>query len=117
MTLTATFDWPPKALSPNARGHWSKRAKAVKGYRKDCMILALMQKLNVYWEGEIHLHMAFSPPDNRRRDDDNMIASCKALRDGLADALGIDDSRFRLHSAVLPSRKGGAVVVVLSRGV
>ncbi|MCR4304952.1 MAG: hypothetical protein NUV63_12150 [Gallionella sp.] len=117
MSVTAQFDWPPKALSPNARCHWAKKAKAVKGYRKDCHILALMQKLAVDWEGDIHLHMAFSPPDNRRRDDDNMLASCKALRDGLADALEIDDSRFRLHSAVLPSRKGGAVVVALSRGV
>ena len=32
----------------------------------------------------------------RRRDDDNLAASCKAYRDGIADALGIDDFRLRL---------------------
>lgn len=32
----------------------------------------------------------------RRRDDDNLSASCKAYRDGIADALGIDDHRLRL---------------------
>ncbi len=112
-----TLPWPPKQCSPNWRGHWATKAKAVKAYRKLCWALTYDAHIHVVWDGDIHLHMAFSPPDNRRRDDDNMLASCKSLRDGLADALGVDDSRFRLHSAVLPSRKGGCVIVALSRGV
>jgi hypothetical protein len=34
------------------------------------------------------------PPDRRERDDDNVKASLKGHRDGIAQALGIDDSRF-----------------------
>jgi crossover junction endodeoxyribonuclease RusA len=117
MSSAATFDWPPKALSPNARGHWSKRAKAVKTYRKDCYILALMQKLSVDWEGDIHVHLAFLPPDNRVRDKDNLQASTKALLDGMADALGVNDSRFFIYSTIGMCRKGGAVMVFLSNGV
>lgn len=115
MNQELTFPWPQRVLSPNSRCHWAKKAKAAKAYRRICWALAFVGKLKVDWEGDIHLHMGFSPPNNRRRDDDNMLASCKSLRDGLADALGVDDSSFRLHSAVLPARKGGAVVVVLSR--
>ena len=32
--------WPPKELSPNARVHWTKKAKAAKAYRLECFILA-----------------------------------------------------------------------------
>lgn len=43
---------------------------------------------------KIALWADFYPPDRRARDDDNMIASFKAGRDGIALALGIDDKRF-----------------------
>jgi len=46
-------------------------------------------------DGRIKMKITFYPPDRKRRDDDNMIASFKAARDGLADALGVDDRRFR----------------------
>ena len=114
---TCTFFWPPRECSPNWRGHWATKARAVKKYRRDCWLLALGAKLAVDWPGEIHVHLGFSPASNRRRDVDNLVASLKSGLDGLADALGVDDSRFLVHSAVLPSRKGGAVVVALSRGV
>ena len=32
--LTLTLPWPPKELSPNARQHWTKLAKAKKAYRE-----------------------------------------------------------------------------------
>ena len=38
--------------------------------------------------------------DRRARDDDNIIASFKAGRDGMAQALGIDDKRFICHPFV-----------------
>jgi len=110
------FPWPPRALSPNARVHWAVKAKAAKSYRLTCFAIARAAKASAAWEGDIHLRMGFAPPDNRHRDDDNMIAACKSLRDGLADALGVNDRRFRLHSAVLPPMKGGAVLVELSGG-
>lgn len=34
------------------------------------------------------------PPDRHDRDDDNLLASLKAHRDGIARALQTDDSRF-----------------------
>ena len=51
-------------------------------------------------EGRLHLWIDFYPPDRRARDDDNMIASFKSGRDGIADALGIDDKRFICHPFV-----------------
>jgi hypothetical protein len=42
--------------------------------------------------------LAFHFPQERTRDDDNAAASCKAYRDGIADALRIDDSTLRIQS-------------------
>jgi crossover junction endodeoxyribonuclease RusA len=54
------------------------------------------------------------PPDKRRRDWDNIVASLKSGLDGISDALGIDDSRFRLGIEMLPEIvKGGRVDVVI----
>ncbi len=85
--------WPPKELSPNARVHWAKKSSAAKRYRADCFALCKQAELKAP-EGDILLIIDFFPPDARRRDDDNCLAMFKSGRDGLADALGIDDSRF-----------------------
>lgn len=103
-----SLPWPTKALSPNARGHWSKKAKAAERYRYDCKMTSLEAIQAGKWNvkglrdlvtggHELHVFMDFYPPNRRARDDDNVIASFKSGRDGLADALGIDDCHFRIH--------------------
>lgn len=93
-----TLPWPPKDLNPNQRVHWSKKAKAAKDYRERCAWIARAHEWNRWpHEGKLHLWIDFYPPDKRARDDDNMIAAFKSGRDGLADALGIDDKRFVCH--------------------
>jgi crossover junction endodeoxyribonuclease RusA len=63
-------------------------------------------------KGEVVLALEFVPPDKRRRDDDNLIAMFKSGRDGLADALGIDDNIFATQVRVSKETiKGGAVRV------
>jgi Holliday junction resolvase RusA-like endonuclease len=86
--------YPPVGLSPNSRGHWSKKSRPAKVYRRECWVLALAAKLTAPKDGPIRLHLDFFPPDRQARDDDNAIASFKAGRDGIADALKADDSRF-----------------------
>lgn len=58
--------------------------------------------------------MDFLPPDRRRRDMDNLLASCKGLLDGIADALGVDDSRFAITLALTsePVKFGGVRVTI-----
>lgn len=99
--IELTIPWPPKDLSPNARVHWSVRRKAVKTYRDACFwatkqLMALGGWQNLP-DGDLHLWIDFYPPDRRHRDDDNMLAAFKSGRDGIADALGINDKRFRSH--------------------
>ncbi len=105
--------WPAKALSPNARGHWSQKSRAAKAYRMQCFLFARKAGL-VAPAGRILLQLEFLPPNARRRDDDNLLASFKAGRDGLADALGIDDSLFVSQVQIGEVHRGGVVRVTLS---
>jgi crossover junction endodeoxyribonuclease RusA len=105
--------WPPKALSPNSRVHWSVKSKEAKAYRRACWALARQAGMVAPTHEKIALWLDFVPPDRIRRDDDNMVASFKAGRDGLADALGIDDKRFRTFPYV-SDKVGGFVRVRLT---
>ena len=91
------FPWPPKALNPNTRAHWRVKAKQAKALRHACFTLAREAKVTAEWEDDIHLFIDFYPPDKRARDEDNMLSAFKAGFDGLADALKVNDKRFRLH--------------------
>jgi hypothetical protein len=66
-------------------------------------------------EGRIEIDVRFYPPDARHRDDDNAIASFKAARDGIADALGVDDRRFRPTYYFMDPAKPGKIEVVIHR--
>jgi crossover junction endodeoxyribonuclease RusA len=111
--MRITLPWPPKQLSPNARLHWATKAKAVASYRSDCGWRARAQGVHPVDVKYLPMRVTFHPPDARRRDRDNLIASCKALMDGLSDALGVDDSYFIPTYEVCDTITGGAVIVSL----
>ena len=108
--------WPDKRVFPNAknRKHWRSYAPAVKADREMGKFFTLEQMSpkarQSVKEGEGHIAMTvtFFPPDKRRRDDDGCIGGFKHLRDGIADALGVDDHRFRatyqFEDALAPGR-------------
>ena len=105
--------WPPKELSPNARVHWTKKAKAAKAYRLECFILAKAAGITAP-EGKILWTVEFFPPSRRAYDDDNLLARMKSARDGIADALGVDDRRFVTQFSVSETViKGGMVRVTI----
>lgn len=109
--------WPSRDLHPNARVHWRVKSKATKAARAAACLLARQAGWAALQlpAGRLHLWIDFYPPDRRRRDDDGLLASMKAARDGIADALGIDDSRFISHPYVRGEvRKGGEVRISIT---
>lgn len=95
-TWTVVLPWPAQALSPNARVHWSAKARAVKNARADAFLAALGAKARHLDVQALSVSVTFCPAVRRNRDDDNLIASLKPSLDGIADAVGINDSRFKL---------------------
>ena len=113
MELALVVPWPSRDLHPNARqNHWGKRARATKAARMEAFVLAKKAGFHLAKlpAGRLHLWIDFYPPDRRRRDDDGLLASIKPHRDGIADAMGIDDARFVSHPWIKDEiRKGGEV--------
>lgn len=104
--------WPDRGLSPNARVHWAKKAKAAKSARRAAAWHAKAAGWhNVEWpDSRLHLWVDVFPPSKRRFDVDNLVASMKASFDGIADAIGIDDSLFVPHPDLKDEvRKGGEI--------
>lgn len=114
-----TLPWPAAALSPNARGHWAKRHRAAQAASTEAYYAAIAygwRQAELPAEGVLHLSIDFYPARACSiPDDDNMLGRFKAYRDGLAEALGINDRRFRSHPVVHAEvRKGGEVRVRLT---
>jgi crossover junction endodeoxyribonuclease RusA len=112
LMLTIVLPWPDSRVSPNARTHWAPKSKIKAQERQAAKIIALSSGYESLGDGDIPLSIEFCPPDLRHRDRDNCLASCKAMLDGVADALNINDSRFEpitlRRGAVV---KGGQVIV------
>lgn len=97
--------WPPSELSPNARCHWAKKAKAAKSYR----LIAAWAAVGMGPGRTVSI--TFNPPDKRPRDLDNMLASIKSGLDGIAQALGVDDKEWSLTITKGAPIQGGLVTV------
>lgn len=72
--IRLTLPYPPKELNPNQKVHWAVKAKHAKLCRSIAKGIAIQYKGDVPI-GDLVLDLNFYPPDNRRRDDDNAIAS------------------------------------------
>lgn len=104
LSLSFSLPFPLSALSPNSRVHRTEVGKAKSIYRNIATIEAKQARIrrNIYKPdikahiescgGKLPITITFCP--RRAMDDDNIIASFKAGRDGIADALGIDDNLF-----------------------
>ena len=82
----------------NQREHWAKRAKRAKGQRATtCMALrANLALAKQHWQlknGGVAVVLTRIGPGTL--DSDNLRGACKAVRDGVADALGINDADHR----------------------
>lgn len=111
--------WPDRILHPNARPDRWRKARAAKAYRQECKLLAMnwLAKASVAdraaieavlaTPGKLVLDLTFHPPSHHRRDDDGCPAAFKSGRDGLADALRIDDSRFATRFRLEPWDRDG----------
>ncbi len=103
--------WPPKELSPNSRAHWRKRHAAAKMMRRSAHILGMEAKLRAPADGDIIIHLTLHPPVKRGHDRDNGLARCKSLLDGIADALRVNDKRFKPTAEFADTVDGGCVVL------
>ena len=95
--MIISLPYPHKSLWPNGRAHWAAKAKETKlhrawGYAAMKAALPVCFKHN----GErIAIRLTVSARTRGQLPDkDNCLAASKAYLDGIAQALGVDDSLF-----------------------
>ena len=81
---TLRLPWNKPPLNLNDRTHWRTKAATTKGVRDAAQLLAA--GIIGHATGPIEVTLTYYPRDNRRRDADNLVATLKALCDGLVDA-------------------------------
>lgn len=124
LELEFPLSWPDHDLSPNARVFWAKKARVAKCARGEAYIVTRAAlgrrslKSRFRSIDRVGIKFFFTPPDRRGRDDDNLIASMKPYRDGIAEALGVDDVIFHTDGAEItrPRRPAFVTVVVTIQG-
>lgn len=96
--IVVILPWPNPKLNPNSsKGrHWKSTVDLRKSARAAGYYLASPAAKQVTFAAgqEIPLSITFVQPDRRHRDRDNLLAACKPALDGVADALGVNDSQF-----------------------
>jgi len=110
---TIVLPWPPMPLNPNKRVHWARKNTHYQRYKMAAYGVARKAGVGPTVSGAPRLVVTIHPPDKRRRDIDNVIASMKAAQDGIAWAMGVDDSVFRVRwpEEFSEPRKGGEIVI------
>ncbi len=105
------FPWPDPHLSPNQRHDrraliGARRAARWAGY-------VVVTEAGLHLSGvPLEMWLTFLPPDQRKRDLDNLFASMKAYLDGAFKALDLDDSLIERVVLVRgPAQRGGQVLV------
>ena len=92
--IELTLSWPDKVLFPNLKVHWSTVNPTRQVQKKEAWALTL-DALSEKWPyPAARIHYTFHGPDQRRRDLDSLLIAMKGATDGIATALGIDDSTF-----------------------
>jgi crossover junction endodeoxyribonuclease RusA len=107
-----------KPLSLNDRDHWAKKAKATQQVRDDADVLARQARIPRC--AFIRTTLVYEPRDKRRRDPINLIATLKAVQDGLVDAGVVpDDTPAYVETATplidAPNGKKGSLWVLVER--
>jgi len=119
--FSVDYRFPLKTVSEaNRRDHWATKARRVKEQRGISRMEALAHLQPIVRDlstGRLSITLIRGAP--RRLDTDNLASALKAVRDGIADFLGIDDGSEAVEwrydqercsaaprSAGLPYRKG-----------
>lgn len=119
MSLIIRLPFPDKKLMPNRKNGkaWTSTVATKDGQKQDAYILTIDAAHKAgpqAWPERIPLSLLYLSPDKRHRDLDNLLAASKALIDGMAQALGVDDKRFRpiLIDSVLGPKEGALIAAV-----
>ena len=104
--------FPPASLSGHNKGNYHAKSPLVKRWREMAKEATIAAGIVAPETGDIRVGVTFYP-SSRRGDRVNFPIRMKPIWDGIADALGVNDSRFlpAFHYAE-PVKQGCVVITV-----
>jgi Holliday junction resolvase RusA-like endonuclease len=118
--FTVELSFPDSKLMPNrsAGKHWTFNHGEKATQKQEAYFLARQAITESGFEtntgARYSVELLFHPPDNRKRDRDNLQAACKSMLDGIAQAMEINDAQFKPTSEIGETHYRGRVVVKVS---
>ena len=95
MSLVIELPWPPTPLWPNRRAGWRELHENRKLAKSEGYFLAQDRGAKkLQYPGLLPVAITFYAPSYRKWDIDNALAALKGYLDGIAAALGVDDTCF-----------------------
>lgn len=113
--MKITLPWPDRRLSPNFHTKkwavkWNAQTKANAAGFYCAREVYTPEGDGPYTDGLLRVTYHFFPPDRRHWDDDNIVTMLKHYRDGVANALAVNDNQFRMEKPVWHDPiKGGKI--------
>lgn len=86
---TIELPFPPLNLNEQRRQHWAVKRREIANVRQ--ITWGLVRNARVPSFGQVEVRLTFFPPDRRRRDEDNIVATLKPVCDALVDARVVPD--------------------------
>lgn len=94
MELIVQLTLPPKELSPNARTHWARKARAAKKYKAQAHVSTMVMHAEGADWSRAKVRVKMWNRTKHRWDGDNLLSAMKSAFDGIAEALGVDDKEW-----------------------
>ena len=113
-TFTIDLSWPHPYLWRNRNRSGIAQYRPYQDQKDEAYYLTCQAVGVVDPPTAVRIKMVITPPHRRRFDDSGVFEACKAAFDGLAMALGVDDSIFK-HDGIertAPAKPGMVYLVV-----
>lgn len=92
--------WPAPPLTANQRLHWRRHAAIVADVR--ATVTTLARSIGVPAGEYATVGLTWTPPDRRRRDEDNLVPTLKVCADALVDAGVVPDDTPTWMTKTMP---------------
>ena len=92
------LDWTSPPLTENQRLHWALKGRVTKDVRLTGKLLAA----RLGRQERVEVTLTWFVPNHRKRDEDNVVPTLKALCDGLVDAGVVPDDTRRFMVKNMP---------------
>jgi hypothetical protein len=115
--MRLSFPYPAEPLWPNKRPHWAAKARETKKAKEFAYWLAKAAPAPVIGNGPVPVKITVHPKRfGPRPDRDGCVSAAKAILDGIALAIGVNDRHFAAPVVEFAETRDAKFIVEVGHG-